>query len=67
MNAPGAGEPRLTYSLPALLNAKVICLHIEGQKKQAVLEKAIAGTDVMDMPIRAIMQAGNALEIFWCP
>ena len=67
MQAPAAGEPRLTYTLPALLKAKVLCLHIEGAKKHAVLETAIAGTDVMDMPIRAVLQAGNPLEIFWCP
>lgn len=67
MQAPAAGEPRLTYTLPALLKAKVLCLHIEGEKKHTVLENAIAGTDVMDMPIRAVLQAGNPLEIFWCP
>ena len=68
MQAPAAGEPRLTYTLPALLKAKVLCLHIEGaEKSNAVLEAAIAGTDVMAMPIRAVLQAGNPLEIFWCP
>jgi 6-phosphogluconolactonase len=67
MQAPAAGEPRLTYTLPALLKAKVLCLHIESAKKHAVLEKAIAGTDIMDMPIRAVLQSGNPLEIFWCP
>jgi 6-phosphogluconolactonase len=67
MQAPDAGEPRLTYVLPALLKAKVLCLHIEGQKKQAVLETAVAGTDKMTMPIRAVLQADNPLEIFWCP
>jgi 6-phosphogluconolactonase len=67
LNAPGAGEPRLTFSLAHLLKAKVICLHIEGAKKQEVLVKAEAGTDIMDMPIRAVLQSGNPIEIFWCP
>jgi 6-phosphogluconolactonase len=67
MKAPGAGEPRLTYTLRALTNAKVLCLHIEGQKKREVLENASAGTDVMAMPIRAVLQADQELEIFWCP
>jgi 6-phosphogluconolactonase len=67
MNAPGAGEPRLTFTLPAFLKAKVLCLHVEGAKKKAVLEKAISGTDVMEMPIRAVLQSAAALEIFWCP
>jgi 6-phosphogluconolactonase len=67
MAAPGAGEPRLTFSLAALMQAKVLCLHIEGAGKQAVLEKAIAGTDVLEMPIRAVLQADRPLDIFWCP
>jgi 6-phosphogluconolactonase len=67
MQAPAAGEPRLTYTLPALLKAKVLCLQVEGQKKRTILETAIAGTDVMTMPIRAVLQADQDLEIFWCP
>ena len=67
MQAPNAGEPRLTFTLPAVLKAKVLCLHIEGAKKQTVLEKAMAGTDVLDMPIRAVLQSDRPLDIFWCP
>jgi 6-phosphogluconolactonase len=67
MRAPDAGEPRLTYTLPALMKAKVLCLHVEGQKKQTVLETAISGTDNMAMPIRAVLQADQDLEIYWCP
>jgi 6-phosphogluconolactonase len=67
LQAPGAGEPRLTLTLSALLRASVMCLHIEGTKKQVVLEKAMAGTDVMAMPIRAVLQADRPLDIFWCP
>jgi 6-phosphogluconolactonase len=67
MNAPGAGEPRLTFTLPVLLEAKVLCLHIEGASKKAVLEKAISGTDVVEMPIRAVLQSESPVEIYWCP
>jgi 6-phosphogluconolactonase len=67
MAAPGATEPRLTFTLAHLLKAKVLCLHIEGQGKQAVLEKAMAGSDVQAMPIRALLQADRPIEIFWCP
>jgi 6-phosphogluconolactonase len=67
MQAPAAGEPRLTFTLPALLKAKVLCLQVEGQKKDTVLEAAIAGTDIMSMPIRSVLQADQPLEIFWCP
>lgn len=67
MNAPGAGEPRLTYSLSHLLQAKTICLHIEGQSKMKVLERALAGKDQSEMPVRAVLHSGHAIEIFWCP
>jgi 6-phosphogluconolactonase len=67
MQAPGAPEPRITFSLATLLKAKVVCLHIEGQAKQTVLEKAHVGSDIMEMPIRAVLQGGAPLEIFWCP
>ena len=67
IQAQGAGEPRLTFTLPTMLKAKVLCLHIEGANKQAVLEKAIAGSDVLEMPIRAVLQSDRPLDIFWCP
>jgi 6-phosphogluconolactonase len=67
MQAPAAGEPRLTFTLAALLKAKVLCLHVEGQKKHDVLASAIAGTDAMEMPIRAVLHADHPLEIYWCP
>ena len=67
MTAPGAGEPRLTYSLPRLLQAKTICLHIEGASKINVLEKALAGQDQNEMPVRAVLGSSHAIEIFWCP
>jgi 6-phosphogluconolactonase len=67
MNAPGSGESRLTYSLPRLLEAKTICLHIEGASKMQVLEKAMSGTDKLEMPVRAVLHSGHPIEIFWCP
>jgi 6-phosphogluconolactonase len=67
LQAPNAGEPRLTFTLSAVLKAKVLCLHVEGQKKADVLAEAIAGTDAMKMPIRAVLHANPPLEIFWCP
>ncbi len=67
MAAPGAGEPRLTFTLAHLLKANVLCLHIEGQNKQVTLEKALAGDNAKDMPIRAVLQSDRPLEIFWCP
>ena len=42
MHADGAGETRLTLTLPVLLAARQIALHIEGAEKRAVLDRALA-------------------------
>jgi 6-phosphogluconolactonase len=68
MEAPGAGEARLTLSFSALHDAGLLVVHIEGAEKKAVLEKALSGTDEMDMPIRAVLErARTTPEIYWAP
>jgi 6-phosphogluconolactonase len=68
INAPGAGEPRVTLTLPHLLSARLLYLHIEGEEKVETLEKALAEGPVEDMPVRAILrQTQTPLTIFWCP
>ena len=41
MHAEGAGEPRLTLTLPVIVKARFVALHIEGAGKKAVLEEAL--------------------------
>jgi 6-phosphogluconolactonase len=66
MRAQGAGEPRLTLTLPVILSAHFLALHIEGTEKQAVLNEALSGDDVNHMPIRAVFQnTKKPIEIFW--
>lgn len=67
ITAPGAGEPRLTFTLPRLLAASTLCLHIEGAEKVKVLEQALAGSDAAQMPIRAVLRAATPLQLYWCP
>lgn len=68
MHAPGAGEPRVTFTLSALLKSDFLALHIEGEEKQQVLATALADGPVEDMPIRAVLrQSAKELTIFWCP
>jgi len=66
MRAPAAIEPRLTLALPALLSARTIALHIEGQGKRAVLDRARQPGPEADLPVRAVL-ARAAVEVFWCP
>jgi 6-phosphogluconolactonase len=67
MSAPAAGEPRLTFTLPALLDASLLCLHIEGQEKRDVLNQALAEGPVEAMPVRAVLRSKKPLTLYWCP
>lgn len=67
MRASGAGEPRITLTLPVLLAAKRRFLHIEGEAKREVLERA-DGPQGAALPVSALLRAGAAQpEIYWCP
>ncbi len=67
ISAPAADEPRLTFTLPALLDASLLCLHIEGQEKRDVLNKALAEGPVEAMPVRAVLRSKKPLTLYWCP
>jgi 6-phosphogluconolactonase len=67
MNAPGAGEPRLTFSLARLLAATHLCLHIQGADKELVLQKALSADDQLEMPVRAVLNSAKPLSLYWCP
>ena len=67
IRAPGAGEPRITFTLPRLLRADGLYLHIEGEEKAAVLDTALADGPTEDMPIRAVLRSGHAVNVYWCP
>lgn len=67
IRAPGAGEPRITFTLPRLLQADGLYLHIEGEEKAAVLDTALGEGPTEDMPIRAVLRSGHAVNVYWCP
>ncbi|VVT32077.1 6-phosphogluconolactonase [Rhizobium sp. EC-SD404] len=68
IEAPGAGEPRLTLTLPRIVEAPLLVLHIEGAEKRQVLDQAMAGQDANDMPIRAVFAHAPApIQIYWAP
>ncbi len=67
LKAPGAGETRMTFTLPALLAAKYLFLHIEGGEKQRTLMKALVDGPVAAMPIRAVLRSERLVAIYWCP
>ncbi len=66
MHAPGAGEPRITLTLPVLVAARHLYLHIEGQEKAQVIEAAVAAEP--GPPIAAVLRAASApVQAYWCP
>lgn len=68
IHAPGAGEARVTLTLPRLLRTEALFLHIEGDAKLKTLEEAQKNGPVEDMPVRAVLrQDQRQLDIFWCP
>ena len=67
MSTPAADELRLTFTLPALLDASLLCLHIEGREKRDVLNRALAEGPVEAMPVRAVLRSKKPLTLYWCP
>lgn len=65
---PSASEARISLTLPALLDARRIVLHITDEEKRAVYERALGDGPVEALPIRAILRGGpERLEVYWAP
>lgn len=68
MEAPGAGEPRITLTLPVLVSARSLVLHIEGTQKRNVLEEAGKDGDADTLPIRHVLRHPDAaIDVYWAP
>lgn len=69
MRAPNAGEPRITLSLPTLLNTRALFMLVAGDKKQDVLADARLGIGpAREYPVRAVLiQEHVPVSVYWCP
>jgi 6-phosphogluconolactonase len=66
IEAPGAGEPRLTLTFPHLAKAGYLVLHIEGDAKKATLDAALRQGPETEMPIRALLRrAPTPPVVYW--
>ncbi|HEY5971065.1 MAG TPA: 6-phosphogluconolactonase [Pseudoxanthomonas sp.] len=67
MRAPGAGEPRITLTLPPILAARHLYLHIEGAGKRRVLERALSADGTGDeLPIHTLLRhASSPVSVYW--
>ena len=63
-----ASHDRMTLTLPAILNAREIIVHIRGADKQKTYEQAISGGPPAEMPIRYILRQDKVpVTIYWAP
>jgi 6-phosphogluconolactonase len=67
ITAPGAGEPRITFTLPVIEQAGRLKLHIEGLDKRSVLDRALTDGPEEDMPVRAVLRSATPMTLYWCP
>ncbi len=63
-NAPPA-EPRLGLTLAALASARTVVVFIVGAAKWAAWERALAGDDPLEMPVRALLASGASVRVIW--
>ncbi len=63
-----APHQRISFSFASLIKSKNVFLHLCGDNKQVVLNKSLAGSNALEMPIRAFLQHPT-LEVntFWAP
>jgi 6-phosphogluconolactonase len=69
MRAPAAGEPRITLSLPTLLDTRTLYLLVSGEKKRDLLADVRLGLDTArNYPVRAVLtQQRVPVSVYWCP
>ena len=67
MRAPGAGEPRITLTLPVVAAARARFLHIEGAEKRRVFEAIVRREgDLAASPLLPLLENAHApLEVYW--
>ena len=58
---------RMTLTLAAIMDARLIVLLISGASKRATFETALQPGAVEDMPVRAILRARPDLWVGWAP
>jgi 6-phosphogluconolactonase len=65
MHAPATPHERLSLTLPALTDAHLQLLSIQGPGKLATLERALQPGAVEALPIRALLRP--PLQVHWSP
>ncbi|MEO0972723.1 MAG: 6-phosphogluconolactonase [Pseudomonadota bacterium] len=65
-HVPRLANPRITLSPPRLLASRHIGLLLFGDDKLAVLERALAGDDLAELPVRCVLRQGEVpVTCYW--
>ena len=68
MRPPGTAQPRMTLTLPTLLNSRRIVLLLSGESKRRVLDLAMQDGSAEDMPVRAVLRQEHVdITVYWAP
>lgn len=67
MHPPVSPVPRVTLTLPTLLAARHIVLHIPGRSKRETYRRAMQAGSINDMPVRGILRQDTApVDVLIC-
>jgi 6-phosphogluconolactonase len=67
LTAESVPEPRITMTLPALLDCRRILVVFAGEAKREVYREALSGGPVEAMPIRGVLnQQDVPVDVFYC-
>ena len=67
LHSPGAPEPRITLTAPALTGAGRCFVLIHGAEKRAALDRARAAAGPADAPVRLVLDAPSPAAVYWAP
>lgn len=67
ITAPGAPEPRVTLTAPALTGAKHLRLLIAGDDKREAFDRALLEHDPLIAPVSAVLRGAASVEVHWAP
>ncbi|WP_336294736.1 6-phosphogluconolactonase [Bartonella sp. CB169] len=68
IHAKSAVEPRLTLTLPVIMQSRFIVLHFEGFQKRDCFEEVCRGESETEMPVRAVLRnAHHFVQVYWSP
>ncbi|MBB5073467.1 6-phosphogluconolactonase [Bartonella callosciuri] len=68
LHAKSALEPRLSLTLPVIIQSRCIVLHFEGTQKRDCFETACQDGSEIEMPIRAVLRhVHHLVQVYWSP